>query len=183
MSEHRQGSTSSSSTAVGGLGRASSQTSSISKPPPVRAAAPAASYGSDPAPPPYTTGGAPAAAGALGAKRAPPPPPAPKPRPGAAAIQYVTALYDYAATVRFSLGDALRGRRADRLQTAGRGRLVICGRRQDPACQEDGQRRGLVDGQAEWAGRRLPRCVPVRAVLEVLRADETRLLLGNYVQL
>lgn len=90
MANHRSASGDSSSHSGSvGLGRSSS---SVSKTP-YRAGS--SSYAAaEPAPPPYTGGGVPAAA-----KRAPPPPPAPKPRPGAAAITYVTALYDYAATV------------------------------------------------------------------------------------
>ncbi|KAL8283731.1 hypothetical protein RQP46_005526 [Phenoliferia psychrophenolica] len=116
MSEHRQGSADP-STSVGRasstLGRASSTTSSLSKSSTslARPGAGAAYGAAEPAPPPYSTGAA-AATSSLGAKRAPPPPPAPKPRPGAAAITYVTALYDYAATAEgdlsFAAGDKIQ---------------------------------------------------------------------------
>lgn len=107
LSTHRQESADSGSTSVGvgrsssTLGRASSTSSSASKPP--FRSSPVASSNADPAPP-YTPGGASTAG--LGAKRPPPPPPAPKPRPGAPGVTYVTALYDYAATVRFSFSCA-----------------------------------------------------------------------------
>lgn len=75
------------------LGRSPSAVSSGSKFAPRRS-----SFASnEPAPPPYTGG---SASPSLATKRPPPPPPAPKPR---AAVTYVTALYDYAATVRLSL--------------------------------------------------------------------------------
>lgn len=104
MSTHRQGSTDSGSS----LNRAPSSTlgrssSSVSKPPLRTYGAPAAEI----APPPYSGGGVSAVAG----KRPPPPPPASRPRAGAPAVVYVTALYDYAATAEgdlsFSAGDKI----------------------------------------------------------------------------
>ncbi|KAK4696255.1 hypothetical protein P7C70_g8409, partial [Phenoliferia sp. Uapishka_3] len=109
VAQHRQGSEDSGIGRKSSLARASSTASSASKPP-IRSPI-AGSYATDPAPPPYTTGGA-AASSSLGAKRAPPPPPAPKPRPGAPGITYVTALYDYAATAEgdlsFAAGDKIQ---------------------------------------------------------------------------
>lgn len=110
MSQHRKESDAFSATSGSTrLGRAPSAASSLAKPvggyskPPLVAAG---SY-SEPAPPPYSGTGA----SGVGAKRAPPPPPAPKPRPGATQAQWVTALYDYAATAEgdlsFSAGDKI----------------------------------------------------------------------------
>ena len=66
------------------------------------------------APPPYPGPSGPAAslAASNSVKRAPPPPPAPKPRPApAVAVEYCTALYDYAATAEgdlsFAAGDRI----------------------------------------------------------------------------
>lgn len=94
MAEHRAASDSGST-----LGRAGSVASSSSKfaPPPSRFS-PAAGGSNDAAPPPPYSGGS-AAAPVMG-KKAPPPPPA---RMGSSTVTYVTALYDYAATVRLFL--------------------------------------------------------------------------------
>lgn len=64
-----------------------------------------------PPPPSYTAAGGASIASAAGAKRPPPPPPL-KPKPGAAAaVQYVVALYDYAAQAEgdlsFNAGDRI----------------------------------------------------------------------------
>ncbi|EJT98964.1 BAR-domain-containing protein [Dacryopinax primogenitus] len=52
-----------------------------------------------------------AAASSAGTKRAPPPPPPLKPKPGAPAVKYVTALYDFAAQaegdLEFRVGDKI----------------------------------------------------------------------------
>lgn len=95
---------STSTTSSGGLRapppmRSTSGSSFVKKAPP-----PPPSFGSQSqtfaAPPPYSAGGASSgAAAAAAAKRAPPPPPPLKPKPKS--IQYVVALYDFAAQVRF----------------------------------------------------------------------------------
>ncbi|KAF8213722.1 hypothetical protein K438DRAFT_1957075 [Mycena galopus ATCC 62051] len=64
-----------------------------------------------PPPPPYTPGGG-ASAAAAGTKRAPPPPPPLKPKPKIAPkVQYVVALYDFAAQadgdLSFNTGDRI----------------------------------------------------------------------------
>lgn len=80
----------------------SSGTSSLRAPPPLAGASfkksppPPSSSSHAAPPPPYTPNGASAAAAA---KRAPPPPPPLKPKPKPA-VQYVVALYDFAAQVR-----------------------------------------------------------------------------------
>lgn len=109
MQQHRQNSTDSYSSSS--LTRSGTTASSLSRsgtipskavPPPT-----SPSYGSSTgaAPPPYqaaaATVGSAVGAGAVGKRPPPPPPPAkPKPKP---AVTYVTALYDYAAQVRFAL--------------------------------------------------------------------------------
>lgn len=93
---------STSTTSSGGLRapppmRSTSGSSFVKKAPP-----PPPSFGSQTfaAPPPYSAGGASSgAAAAAAAKRAPPPPPPLKPKPKS--IQYVVALYDFAAQVCF----------------------------------------------------------------------------------
>lgn len=75
--------------------------------PPARYGAPAAS---EAVPPPAYSSGA-AATGALAGKRPAPPPPRPKPASMAPQVEYVTALYDYAATAEgdlsFAAGDRI----------------------------------------------------------------------------
>jgi len=103
---------STSTTSSGGLRapppmRSTSGSSFVKKAPP-----PPPSFGSQTfaAPPPYSAGGASSgAAAAAAAKRAPPPPPPLKPKPKS--IQYVVALYDFAAQadgdLEFHVGDRI----------------------------------------------------------------------------
>lgn len=102
LTTHRQNSGSDSSSV---LSRKTSTASSYK--PPVRAAyGAAAASTSEPAPPAYSTGGA---TPALAGKRPAPPPP--RPKVGLPQAQYVTALYDYAATAEgdlsFAAGDRI----------------------------------------------------------------------------
>ncbi|ORY42977.1 hypothetical protein BCR35DRAFT_311239 [Leucosporidium creatinivorum] len=102
LTTHRQNSGSDSSSV---LSRKTSTASSYK--PPVRGAyGAAAASTSEPAPPAYSTGGA---TPALAGKRPAPPPP--RPKVGLPQTQYVTALYDYAATAEgdlsFAAGDRI----------------------------------------------------------------------------
>ncbi|GAA5913470.1 hypothetical protein JCM6882_001969 [Rhodosporidiobolus microsporus] len=98
MSQHRSASGTSSPSS---LTRASSVASSASRP---GLGGAASSYDAA-APPAYSSGGA---AGGLAGKRPPPPPPG---RPGSKKVEYVTAIYDYAAQtagdLSFSAGDRI----------------------------------------------------------------------------
>ncbi|KAK4057001.1 BAR adaptor protein Hob1 [Microbotryomycetes sp. JL221] len=112
VQQHRQASGSETSS----LGRRPSAASSFaSKPPPTRsysgsnygAGAGTSAAASELPPPAYSTGSAGAATGLAGKR---PPPPPPSKRPGAA-VQYVTALYDYTAQadgdLSFAAGDRI----------------------------------------------------------------------------
>ena len=71
------------------------------------------------APPAYSAG----AVSPVGGKRAPPPPPPTSKKPGGKQVEYVTALYDYAATAEgdlsFQQGDRIGACRPDALCSAG----------------------------------------------------------------
>ncbi|KAH8120689.1 BAR-domain-containing protein [Phellopilus nigrolimitatus] len=102
-------STNSSGRSIPPMGRSVSGSSFVKKAPPP----PPSSFGAAAAPPPYTasSGGA-AAAAAAATKRAPPPPPPLKPKPRIEApVQYVVALYDFAAQadgdLEFNTGDRI----------------------------------------------------------------------------
>lgn len=109
MANHRQNSGSDSGS-IGGsssLGRRTSGASSLSKPP-MRTSYGASSAAGEPAPPPAYSTGAAGASSSLAGKRPAPPPPV---KPRINATQYVTALYDYAATAEgdlsFAAGDKI----------------------------------------------------------------------------
>ncbi|KAF8323337.1 BAR-domain-containing protein [Clavulina sp. PMI_390] len=94
------------------LNRGPSTASSFKKapPPPPPSSSHAAAAAAAP-PPPYSAGASPTAtSAAVGAKRPPPPIPASKPKPKPA-VQYVVALYDFAAQadgdLSFSVGDRI----------------------------------------------------------------------------
>lgn len=129
------------------------------------------SAAASPPPPAYTpaqNGGLNRSTSGLAAagKRAPPPPPT-KPKPGAAAGKsYVTALYDYAATVsRAACASDLgmlvhdytrRLRFLDFFIPSGRRRSQFQCWGQDRGCGAHWEHRGLVDGHIERQAGRFP---------------------------
>lgn len=135
------------STATGSSVGSSSRAAPPSNPPFKKAPPPPPGASSHPPPPPYTpSSSGNAASAAAAAKRAPPPPPPLKPKPKIIPqVQYVIALYDFAAQVRFATS-----RHIDVFYhgITGRGRLVFQHWRPDRNCGEDRKYRRLVDWTA-----------------------------------
>lgn len=157
MANHRANSGSDSGSIGGGsssLGRRTSGASTLSKPPVRTTYGSSAPAVAEAAPPPAYSTGAGSSTLAAGGKRPAPPPPV-KPRaPATAAVQYVTALYDYTAQadgdLSFAAGDRIElVKKTESTEDWWTGRLhgvegVFPG--------ECWWRRGEGTGQARWHG-------------------------------